>query len=215
MVELHPRAVWVAGICGLAFLVLSLLVGLGLAGVGHVDVTEARALTDETAGHPGYVSALRFLTNALSPTTFRVLGLVVAVALLVIGERRLAVWVVVAMVVGGALGIGIKDAIARHRPTPEHPIGHFGGFSYPSGHALNAALGCGVLLIVVLPMLSHAWRRVAWVVAVVLVTLTGWTRLALGAHYLSDVVGGWLLGVCVIATTLVLLRVTPLRWPRA
>ncbi len=205
----------VAGISGLAFLVLSLLVGLGLAGVGHLDVAEARTLVDNAAAHPGYVSALRWLTNVLSPTTFRVLAAVAALLLLLGRERRLALWVVVTMVVGGALGVGIKAIIARHRPMPPHAVAHFGGYSFPSGHALNAALGCGVLLVVVLPMLSPVWRRVAWSAAVVLVALTGWTRLALGAHFLSDVVGGWLLGVCVVASTFVLLRVTPIRWPRA
>ncbi len=204
-----------AGISGLAFLVVSLLVGLGLAGVGHLDVTEARTLVAESAAHPVYASTLRWLTNALAPATFRVLTAIAAVLLLVYRERRLALWVVVTMVVGGVLGPAIKVIIARHRPTPPHAVAHFGGYSYPSGHALNSALGCAVLLVVVLPMLSPAWRRVAWSVAVALVLLTGWTRLALGAHYLSDVVGGWLLGVCVVATTFVLMRVTPIRWPRA
>lgn len=201
-------AAWVAVLSGLGFVAVCLLV-VTATGLAHPDVSVARTVTDYTSVHPGYVDLSRWLTNAFSPTTFRVLGAIAVVVLLVRGDRRLALWAGVTLVAGGLLVLAVKEGVARHRPAPVHPIAHFGGYSFPSGHAANAALGCGVLLVIILPLLSRTARRIAWLLAAVIVIVTGGTRIALGAHYLSDVVAGWLLGVCIVATTYALMMPPP------
>lgn len=76
----------------------------------------------------------------------------------------------------------------------DHPLLHFPGASFPSGHAQAAVTGYGVLLLVFLPLLSPRWRRVAVVVAAFMVLAIGFSRVALAAHFVSDVAAGFILG---------------------
>ncbi|MFC4852785.1 phosphatase PAP2 family protein [Actinophytocola glycyrrhizae] len=68
------------------------------------------------------------------------------------------------------------------------------GMSFPSGHAMSSLVSYGVLLLVFTPLLRPATRRATIAVVATLVFVIGFTRMALGVHYLSDVVAGWLLG---------------------
>ncbi|PWI05559.1 hypothetical protein DIZ27_38395 [Streptomyces sp. NWU339] len=68
-------------------------------------------------------------------------------------------------------------------------------------------VGCGVLLVLLRPALRGAWRAVAWGVAAVTVIGVGFARIALGVHWVSDVVAGWLLGLAVLATTAAAFRI--------
>jgi undecaprenyl-diphosphatase len=75
--------------------------------------------------------------------------------------------------------------------------------SFPSGHSQAAVVGYSVVMIVVAPLLPPAGRRALAAVCAVMVLLIGFSRIALGAHYLTDVVAGFLLGfvwVAVMAT---------------
>jgi undecaprenyl-diphosphatase len=60
-------------------------------------------------------------------------------------------------------------------------------------------VGCAVLLIVFLPILHGAWRRTAVALAVVAVLAVSFSRVALGVHFVSDVVGGLVLGAAWVA----------------
>jgi undecaprenyl-diphosphatase len=66
---------------------------------------------------------------------------------------------------------------------------------------MNAALGVGVLLLVALPALGVRWRAGAWALGALIVLITGYARIALGVHWVSDVLAGWTLGAGVVAGT--------------
>jgi undecaprenyl-diphosphatase len=102
---------------------------------------------------------------------------------------------------GALLDVVMKSAVARVRPYFPNPVALAPGGSFPSGHALAATLGAGVLLLCVLPLIPSAWRIAAWTVAVLVPLAVGFSRIALGVHWPSDVVGGWLLGVGFVAAT--------------
>ena len=68
------------------------------------------------------------------------------------------------------------------------------GTSFPSGHTQAAIVGYGVLLLVLLPVIARRHRPWVFAAAVAMVVLIGFSRIALGAHYLSDVVGAALIG---------------------
>ncbi|MFD6327218.1 phosphatase PAP2 family protein [Streptomyces sp. NPDC058442] len=105
----------------------------------------------------------------------------------------------------------LKLAVVRPLPQLPDPVDHAVGYAFPSGHALTGMVGCGVLLVLLRPALCGAWRAVAWSVAAVTVIGVGFTRIALGVHWVSDVVAGWLLGLAVLATTAAAFRAISIR----
>jgi membrane-associated phospholipid phosphatase len=82
----------------------------------------------------------------------------------------------------------LKLAVHRQRPFVEGPFVDWSGYSFASGHTIAATLLYGQLLLFVLPLLQT--RRVKLLCifsAAALVLLVGFTRIALGAHFLTDV----------------------------
>jgi undecaprenyl-diphosphatase len=97
---------------------------------------------------------------------------------------------------GAAVLSGVtKTLVHRVRPIVSHPVDRAGGGSFPSGHALTSMVAFGLALVLVLPMLSGRWRILATVTAALLVLAVGFSRLILGVHYVSDVIGGWIIGI--------------------
>jgi len=102
---------------------------------------------------------------------------------------------------GGLLDTAVKLAVDRPRPSLEEPIATAFGKSFPSGHAMSSIVVYGSLLLVFFPVLSPVWRRRSLIGAVVLVLVIGFTRLALGVHYITDVLGGYVLGLAWLAAS--------------
>jgi undecaprenyl-diphosphatase len=186
---------------GLPFLLLAVLVRGRWDPLLRVDTTVARELNELARSSGALVRALDVVAVVFDPNVFRVAAVGVAVWLFVRRRPRLAVWTLVTSLVGGLLGALLKLVVGRARPVLDDPVAHAGGSSFPSGHAFGSVVGCGVLLLVLSPLLSAGWRRAAWTLAVVIVLLVGFDRIALGVHYLSDVVAGWVVGLGWVALT--------------
>ncbi|MBP0600554.1 phosphatase PAP2 family protein [Herbaspirillum sp. LeCh32-8] len=160
-----------------------------------------------------------FNRHAFSPMTELVLGythLHGTVGVLAMGalllwhmwRRRQWHWVADLLVVlpGGMLfNFGLKHVFARLRPSFNDPILVLHSYSFPSGHTIGATLLYAMLAAYVLnqPSLNgalasrpgSACARIAVIgVALLLVALTAFSRVYLGAHFLSDVLGAMLLG---------------------
>ena len=129
------------------------------------------------------------------------------VVLLVRSSRRLALWAAVTMAGAALLDVTVKTAVARARPHFGDPVAVAHGHSFPSGHALESLVGCGLLLLVALPVLRRGGRLLAGLAAVVVVVLIGFSRVGLGVHYVSDVLAGWLLAVAWLCATVAAFRV--------
>jgi undecaprenyl-diphosphatase len=85
--------------------------------------------------------------------------------------------------------------LAFHRPRPELAFLHLETYSFPSGHSTAVTAAFGALAFLLWPAMRSPRRRVALVAAAVcLIALVGFSRLYLGVHYLSDVLGGFALG---------------------
>ena len=128
---------------------------------------------------------------------------VVAVAVLVHARRRdKAVFLTVTMIGALALDLGLKFSFQRVRPPP-----YFGSepltYSFPSGHALFSLCFYGGLAIAASrSMQSDAMRTGIWIATILLVLAIGGTRIYLGVHYPSDVLGGYLVAIAWIALVL-------------
>ncbi|MFG3039934.1 phosphatase PAP2 family protein [Streptomyces sp. NPDC048330] len=168
----------------------------------RLDQDVAERLHRSALGSPAWVRVLELLTHvAWGPLTMRLLVAGVVVWLLRRRAYRLAAWAAVTATAGGLLGLLVKNVVERARPHLPDPVAHAPGFSFPSGHAMTAFTSCAVLLLVLLPLVPRAWRPVPWILAAVAVLGVSYTRVALGVHWVSDVVGGWLLGLAVVTAT--------------
>ncbi|MBT2425962.1 hypothetical protein AMK21_24455 [Streptomyces sp. CB00316] len=197
-----PAAALTAGTAGLAlFAVLLALVAAQWSPLMALDRTVADSLHRHAVAEPGLVRANRVLTDWFwDPWTMRALVAVAVVALWWRGARPLALWVAAASLFGSLLQQGLKAAVDRERPRWPDPVdsAHFAAF--PSGHAMTAVVGCGLLLwLLRLYGAGPALWAGAVAVAVVSVIGVAVTRVYLGVHWLTDVVGGALLGVAVVA----------------
>ncbi|BFU44677.1 phosphatase PAP2 family protein [Krasilnikovia sp. MM14-A1004] len=185
------------------FALLTLLVVDGWEPLRAADLRVTTALHGYALDHPGWVRAMIAVSAVFGPNCQRVAAGLLVVWLLVRGRRRPALWVAVTMTAGGLLGLAFRLLVRRHRPDLPDPVAHAWGYAYPSGHALNAVLGAGVFLVVLLPFTrGRPGRRVVLcVVAAAVAVLTGVSRVALGVHWTSDVVGGWVLGAAVVVAS--------------
>jgi len=106
------------------------------------------------------------------------------------------VTVIVAVPCGMLLNELVKLAVHRHRPFVDGPFVDWSGYSFASGHTMGATLLYGQLLLFVLPLLkTRHWRLICIFSAASLVLLVGFTRIALGAHFLTDVLAAVFFGV--------------------
>jgi membrane-associated phospholipid phosphatase len=161
----------------------------------------------------GRARALDWLLEVLTAPGLAVVRYALALPVLVWLARRqawrTAAWVVLAAGFVSPLTSLLKDFFGRVRPAFEDGGARYDSLSYPSGHSSGIATLVAVGLLLAWPLLSAHARR-AWLVAgMLLVLLVGLTRLWLGVHFLSDVLGGWALGLGWTLLTAVLLGALP------
>ncbi|MFD0899320.1 phosphatase PAP2 family protein [Actinomadura sediminis] len=175
-----------------------------------LDRTVGDALNDLVAANGLLVGALHRVTDLGGRETSTYVLVVVTAFLLIRRRPRPAVYVVVTAMGTLVLSPALKVLVGRLRPVVDTPVADAPGMSFPSGHALSSTVCYGVLLLVFLPTVRRGWRPALIATVAALVLLIGFTRVALGVHFLSDVVAGWLLGVLWLGVTAVAFR----RWLR-
>ena len=125
-----------------------------------------------------------------------------AVVVLAIRRRwRLAIYLLVTGAGVLTLDPILKALVGRLRPVVAHPIAYGKGDSFPSGHALGSIVCYGALFLVFLPAARGPWRRAFTAVIATLIVAIGVSRLLLGVHFVSDVLGGWALGIAWLGIT--------------
>ncbi|MGW2564086.1 phosphatase PAP2 family protein [Streptomyces sp. NPDC001514] len=187
---------------GLAALLL-VLVATGWGPVMSLDVTVADELHRSARAEPGFTHVNRVFSDWVwDPWTMRLL--IAAVVVLLLWQRAvlLALWVAAASALGTALQQGLKSAVDRERPYWQNPVDAAQYAAFPSGHAMTAMVTCGLLLWLLgrYGVGPRTWWAAVLVCAVSVLGV-GFTRIYLGVHWLTDVVAGWLLGICVVALT--------------
>jgi undecaprenyl-diphosphatase len=101
----------------------------------------------------------------------------------------------------------VKALTGRLRPPSSLAIGHFTGLAFPSGHATQAIAVWGMLAAIAAACVP-AWRTkvLLWTAALVIAGIVGVSRIYLGAHWLTDVLGGWAGGALWLVVLLTTVR---------
>jgi undecaprenyl-diphosphatase len=173
----------------------------GWAPLHHLDEGTAQRLHTWAATRSGAVGFLQWVSTVLHPWSIRLVTAGVVAWLLVRRQPRLALWTATAIAGAGVLDFVLKEAVRRARPVLPDAVASAPGYSFPSGHALTSIVAAGVALLLLLPVVHGAWRILVWAVAAGCVLLVGFARVALGVHFVSDVVAGWLIGLGWLAVT--------------
>lgn len=159
----------------------------------QIDLTVANTLHGDAT--PTGVAIFKAITTLGNVGTMVALG--IGVVLVLAAKKR---WLLVggwllAQAGGGLLNEGLKLLFKRPRPSFTDPFVHLESWSFPSGHAMGSLIGYGLLAyLLVITFKRRPLRVVIVALAVSLVLLVGFSRMYLGAHYLSDVVAGFAAG---------------------
>jgi undecaprenyl-diphosphatase len=196
MSEDSPRLQWrfIAAVLALAAVWLAMLLG----GAGDLDRRIYEALY---AGHrPALLTMARVFTLLGEPTLLIGASAVVAAILWWTGRGRVGLVLLAVTLTGRIFSEAQKYLIARPRPGLEAHLVVVKTSSFPSGHATSSMV---FYLSLALVLAAHGRRRFpAAGAAIVLSLLIGTSRVMLGVHWPSDVVGGWSFGLLWVLLTL-------------
>lgn len=145
---------------------------------------------------PTFVTVLHALTEFGSGQW---IGIVLFTLILFFAWKRSwpsLVTLIIAVPGGMLLNEWLKLAVHRQRPFVAGPFVDWSGYSFASGHTIAATLLYGQLLLFLLPLLKTRHSRVLCIFsAVSLVFVVGFSRIALGAHFLTDVLAAMIFGI--------------------
>jgi undecaprenyl-diphosphatase len=191
---------WVGLACAIAFVVLAMLV-IRRGGLAFDEPFSAwlRGLPVPA----WFWEACTFLGGLFLVA----LGFAMGLAALVTRRYRLVLVIAIVLIGSALLTEAVKALVMRQRPPD--PITGTDGYSFPSGHTLNSTATYGLLAVIAWrSRLSLGLREVAVAIGVVAPILVGLSRIALGAHWPTDVLAGWLAGIAFVALGAVLIRLT-------
>ncbi|HUY05437.1 MAG TPA: phosphatase PAP2 family protein [Candidatus Paceibacterota bacterium] len=143
---------------------------------------------------PLMVRVFAVVTFFGEPTTIIALAGVMGLALLYWPRgRSFVIGFVTTLAGAAATGLALKDIVKRARPSGLIPAIRETGFSFPSGHATGSMAFYGFTAFL-LCKLYPRYAKAVIATTTVLVLAIGFSRLYLGVHFPSDVIGGYLLG---------------------
>lgn len=183
--------------CWLGLLGLFLLL-LVLVAAGSVDAFDRTVLLAAHRNSSPLLDRLALEVTALGSGPVVIVLAISAIGFLWPGpDHRRSALLVPALVGAGLLSQALKLAVQRPRPALfAWGVPYAGGGSFPSGHSTTAVVTYVALAFLMLRRMHDRRARFAiCAVSTLLVLLVGWSRIHLGVHYPSDVVGGFLLGL--------------------
>jgi undecaprenyl-diphosphatase len=204
--------------------VLGLLVLIGATGVFIViaeDVITGDPLTQFDVNvsnwlhgrvRPSLITAMLLVSDLHSTVVIVSITIAIGIYLLWQRENQWALFLGLSVFGGILLNLLLKNIFHRERPRLYHPILTLTTYGFPSGHTMLATVFY-TSLAVLLVSRSSAWRSRLLIIlgAGILILLVGFSRIYLGAHYLSDVLGAIAEGLAWVALCYTTVRLA-LHW---
>lgn len=204
-----PRGFWLTLTIAAGTLAAWAFGGLTRDVVGH----------DETALADPHLSAwvvahrTGLLTSVMRVVTWLGSTAVIVPLALIVGfffvlrRRQWRPAALLAAAVAGAVGLYdiVKPLVCRPRPPSAIWIGHYSGASFPSGHATQSVAFYAILALVLGIGRSLRAKTALWIGAALIVLVVGTSRIYLGAHWMTDVLGGYALGASWVAVVVIVL----------
>ncbi|UJF15838.1 phosphatase PAP2 family protein [Jeotgalibaca sp. MA1X17-3] len=136
-----------------------------------------------------------FTTLGGVPFSILFLAIVCMIFFFILKRKNLAIWYGFTAAIGAAgLNQLVKYSFKKPRPTFEHLVIQ-GGYTFPSGHSMGSVIIFGGFLFLVLHLYKDLKMKRFWISCIfLLVLLIGLSRIYLGVHFASDVIGGYSLG---------------------
>jgi membrane-associated phospholipid phosphatase len=193
----HGLIHWVILLCGLYCLVAFVVVTIGVftnQPLAEFDTAQAERLFGLGQRLPGVYDFFAWMTEFGSTRPLHFVTYGITLVLIVRRQYLLALVWVISILINLWLNVSLKDAFSRLRPLSAPQELRDSSFSFPSGHAQNSMFIYGLLMY----LGCLAYPRWKWVIAIglmFLVIVIGISRMVLGVHYFSDVLGGFLMAM--------------------
>lgn len=170
-----------------------------------IDVTITREFQENQSA---WLQYLMVAVSYIGNTSLAALGLIIlAIVLLWVVDLRLeAIMVAAVSAASSILNWSIKLIVARPRPSSSlvDVIQHAGGNSFPSGHVMSYVAFWGLLFSfgIILFKGNYWWRTALLIISGLFVVLVGPSRIYLGDHWASDVLGAYVIGGLLLGVSL-------------
>lgn len=118
-------------------------------------------------------------------------------------DYQAALWLAVQSIVGSVLlNQGLKLIFHRSRPLVEHLVEQ-GGYSFPSGHSMGAMICYGGIVFLLSKKSTHkTYRNSLFIIGTAVIFIVGLSRIYIGVHFSTDVIGGFSVGAAWLAFTI-------------
>jgi undecaprenyl-diphosphatase len=181
-----------AALCAILFAILAVLVT-----TGQLTPIDTRGILAIRAYASPLTTRVMLIASAIAHGRIAVpVALATALALYAMRRRSDTLLYVIACVSGEVLMLVLKELVHHHRPIGISPkLTDAGWFSFPSGHVMLAVIIFGLGAVMLTSSSARAVRAVAVTLAALFVILVALSRVYLGAHWPSDVVGAGLAGL--------------------
>ena len=123
------------------------------------------------------------------------LSLIAIISLITIKDKKIGLSICLNLIIATALNILLKNILQRPRPT-EFRLINESGYSFPSGHSMVSMAFYGFIIYLIYKYVKN--KKIRWTLIIILSLLIfsiGISRIYLGVHYTSDVLGGFLISI--------------------
>lgn len=167
------------------------------------DLAIANSMHITALASPAWVKSIMVLGDFIGLQGYIAICVILAIYFAIKKYWKEFSMVLIIFVGQSPLFLGLTSLVARPRPVFSENIGHvYKYFSFPSGHMISSAICFGFLAYFFVPKISSRFWKAAFVLFnVLMVVFVGFSRFFVGAHYLTDVIGGTVVGIiwfCVV-----------------